>query len=227
MKEYKYQLHTHTWPCSACAPMSPAELCQALHEAGYQGAVLTNHFYHGNTGLDRASAWEDFVGAYEVDYQACLEEAKKYDLDILFGIEEGVGMALEVLCYGITPQVLYKNPQLRDCKVEEFWRVMRENGVLLIQAHPFREASYIPEPCVLPLERIDGVEVYNRGNLPEANEDAEEFALANPGLIFTSGADTHTIDSVCSGGIETEVRIRNGEELISLLRSGNYELIKN
>ena len=226
MKEYKYQLHTHTWPCSACAPMSPAELCQALHEAGYQGAVLTNHFYHGNTGLDRASAWEDFVGAYEVDYQACLEEAKKYDLDILFGIEEGVGMALEVLCYGITPQVLYKNPQLRDCKVEEFWRVMRENGVLLIQAHPFREASYIPEPCVLPLERIDGVEVYNRGNRTALmDEKAMEVASSHPCLIQTSGGDAHRPNEVAFGGIQTTRRLKTLEDLVACLRQKDYRLI--
>ena len=226
MNEYKYQLHTHTAPCSACAHMSPAELCQALHEAGYQGAVLTNHFYHGNSGIDRASAWEDFVGAYEADYQACVQEAKKYDLDILFGIEEGVGSGLEVLCYGITPKVLYDNPQLRDCPLEEFWRVMRENGVMLIQAHPFRETPYIPQTGVLPLERIDGIEVYNRANRTgRMDEKAVEVASSHPCLIQTAGGDSHRPHEVAFGGIQTTRRLKTIEDLVSCLRQKDYRLI--
>ena len=34
MKQYKYQMHIHTSPCSACGRMSPSELCQALYENG-------------------------------------------------------------------------------------------------------------------------------------------------------------------------------------------------
>ncbi|MBQ9975117.1 MAG: hypothetical protein IJP16_01290 [Clostridia bacterium] len=44
MKEYKYQMHTHTSPCSACAVTTPLELCRSLAEGGYAGAVLTNLF---------------------------------------------------------------------------------------------------------------------------------------------------------------------------------------
>ena len=226
MKEYKYQLHTHTSPCSACASMTPTELCKALHDAGYQGAVLTNHFYHGNTGVDRASAWEDFVGAYEADHQKCLREAKKYDLDILFGIEEGVGLGLEVLCYGITPQVLYENPQLRDCSIEEFCRVMRRNGVLLIQAHPFREAFYIPQAGVLPLEYIDGIEVYNRGNrMGLTDEKAMDVASLHPRLIQTSGGDAHRPNEVVFGGIQTKSRLKTLEDLVTCFRKKEYSII--
>ena len=53
MGKYKYQLHTHTSPCSKCGAMSPEELARALYEGGYAGAVLTNHFYGGNSGIDR------------------------------------------------------------------------------------------------------------------------------------------------------------------------------
>ena len=58
-------------------------------------------------------------------------------------------------------------------------------------------------------------------------EEAEEFAKENPGIILTSGADTHTADTLCYAGIEADERIRNGAELVSLLRSGAYRLIKD
>ena len=226
MNKYKYQMHIHTSPCSACSRMTPKELCQALYENGYQGTVLTNHFYHGNSGIDRSLSWNDFVSAYEKDYLECLEEAKKYDLDILFGIEEAVVPGLELLLYGLTPKMLYDNPQLQNCTVEEFSKVLRKYGVVLIQAHPFREAFYIPNPGHLPIELIDGIEVYNRGNATEEmNQKAWALANMHPHLIKTSSADSHTTDTVNVGGIITSNRIRNSTDLVNTLRANDFELI--
>ena len=224
---YKYQMHLHTTPCSLCGGLTPETLCQALLENGYQGGVITNHFYHGNSGIDRSenTSWEQFVSAYENDYLACKQEAEKHGLDIIFSIEESVLPGLEILCYGVTPKVLYDNPQLIKQDLYEWVRVMRENGVVVVQAHPFREADYIPEPGALPHECLDGVEVFNRGNnSPEMNQKALEFATEH-GLIKTSSADAHWANHVPYGGIITERRIRNEKELAALLRSGEYELI--
>ena len=228
MKTYKYQLHTHTKPCSACSQLSPAELCKDLHDHGYQGTVLTNHFYHGNSGIDRGSntSWTTFVDAYANDYQQCLEEAKKYDLDILFGIEEVVAPGLEILCYGLTPKTLYDNPHLRDCSLEVFAKTMRENGVILIQAHPFREVFYIPEPRVLPLEHIDGIEIYNRGNgTADMDKKAAIFSMEHPHLIPTSAGDAHRLGEIAYGGIEVTARLRNEQALAKCLQSRNYRLL--
>lgn len=227
MKKYKYQMHTHTTPCSLCGRLTPEDLCKALIENGYQGAVITNHFYHGNSGIDRSenTSWEQFVKIYEDSYLEFKAEGEKHDLDIIFSIEESVVPGLEILCYGVTPQILYDNPQLRRGECDEWIRVMRENGVVIIQAHPYREAFYIPNPGPLPLELVDGIEVFNRGNAKEYNDKARALANENPHLLTTSSADTHTCDTVGVGGIMTDIRIKNEKELAKLLRSGNYELI--
>lgn len=228
MKKYKYQLHAHTLPCSACSHLSPQELCEALHESGYQGAVLTNHFYHGNTGIPRGNEveWKTFVEAYECDYQKCVEEAKKYDLDILFGIEESVEPGLEILCYGVTPKMLYEHPQLRKADLSEWAKIMRSYGVVVIQAHPFREVWYIPKPGMLPLEYIDGIEVYNRGNAgPEMDAKAVAYANEHTDLIRTSGGDVHRSGEMGFGGIAAFTRLRTETDLADCLRRGEYELI--
>lgn len=223
---YKYQMHIHTTPCSKCGGLTPVTLCESLLENGYQGGVITNHFYHGNSGIDRSenTSWEQFVAAYEKDYLECKAEAEKHDLDIIFSIEESVKHGIEILCYGITPKVLYDNPQLIKGELDEWIRVMRENGVVIIQAHPFREADYIPVPGALPYELIDGVEVFNRGNTtPEMNQKALDFANEH-NLIKTSSADAHWPNHIPYGGILTDKRIRNEKELAHLLRSRNFEL---
>ena len=225
---YKYQLHIHTAPCSRCGMLTPEELCKALSEYGFKGGVITNHFYHGNTGIDRSenTSWEQFVSAFEEDWLACKKEAEKYELDIIFCIEESLKQGIEILCYGVTPKVLYDNPQLINEDAEEWVRVMRENGVVVIQAHPFREASYIPDPGPLPIELIDGVEVFNNGNSdPIMNQRALEFAEANPHLLRTSSADAHWYEAVQFGGIVTEHRIQNEEDLAMVLRSREYQIL--
>lgn len=226
MKKYKYQMHVHTHPCSHCSHMLPDELTQALHDGGYQGCVLTNHFYWGNTGIDTDLPWEDFVKEYERDYIECKKSAEKFDLDIIFAVEEEVENGLEILCYGITPEVLYAHPELKEQNLENWSKLRDEHGAVIIQAHPFRNRQSIPVRKVFSHDLIDGIEVFNSGNNPEDNARAEEYALENPDLIFITGADSHSGKNACVGGIETEKRIKNEKELAEILKAKKFEMIK-
>ena len=226
MSSFKYQMHTHTAPCSRCAPMVHQELVDALVKGGYKGCVLTNHFFGGNTGIDRNLPWNEFVAQYEKDYNECKKIAEAYDLDIIFGIEEHLFGGLEILCYGITPQFLYDHPELRDDHSIETWSNALHNfGALCIQAHPFRERAYIKEPKLLPAEFIDGVEVFNACNKVEENEIIKKIAFDYPNWILVSGADTHLPASVCWSGIKTSTRITDEQTLAKVLKLKDYELI--
>lgn len=225
MTKYKYQLHTHTTPCSHCANMTPSELADALRYENYAGAVLTNHFYWGNTGIERDLPWEEFVKAYENDYTECKNAAVRKNVDILFGVEEHIEGGLEILVYGITPDMLYKHPELKSHTIEA-WNVLRKKyGILIIQAHPFRDRSYNVKIGVFPLKYIDGIEVLNSGNTPENDISAKKFATEHPDLIFTSGADAHKPAHIPLGGIETTDRITNEQTLVKILKEKNFGLI--
>lgn len=224
--KYKYQMHTHTYPCSLCSRMSPEELVQSIGESEYAGAVLTNHFIGGNTGIDRKLPWSEFVREYEIDYERCQAAAKEYDVDVIFGVEENIGGGLEILVYGLTPEILYQNEKLRQHKLQDWREVADRYGLLIVQAHPYRERYYITEPGVLPLEMLDGIEVYNLGNNPEENESAKELASEHKELILTSGADAHSTKAALISGIACKERIKNESDLIRILRSGEYELIE-
>ena len=226
MNIYKYQMHTHTSPCSRCAPMTPQELVNALYYGGYSGCVVTNHFFGGNTGIDRNLPWNDFVAQYEKDYIEIKKAAKCKDLDIIFGIEEHLFDGLEILCYGITPQFLYEHPELRDDRSIETWsKALHKYGALCIQAHPFRARAYIKEPKILPTEFIDGIEVFNACNKPDENLQAHNEAIMHPEWILTAGGDSHLAESACWSGITTNTRINNEKELVKVLKSRDYELI--
>lgn len=226
MGQYKYQLHTHTSPCSDCGKMTPSELADALRIEGYSGAVLTNHFYWGNTGIDRSLPWNEFVKAYEDDYIECKKAGTRKNVDIIFGIEEHIEGGLEILVYGLTPEMLYAHPELRSHSIEDWNKLREEYGILIIQAHPFRTRSYNRLVGVLPLNFIDGIEVQNSGNTPENDIAAKEFAKEHPDLILTSGADAHIPAHISLGGIETNERITDESALVKILKEKNFKLIK-
>ena len=67
---------------------------------------------------------------------------------------------------------------------------MMECGALVIQAHPFREASYIDHFHLFP-RQVHGVEVLNCGINDKANHMAKLYA-EHYGLLEFAGSDNHT-----------------------------------
>ena len=221
-----YELHQHTNACSGCGVITPEELPYDLKREGYAGCVLTDHFFHGYTAIRRNIPWEDFVAAYEDGWRRAKAVGDQIGIDILFGIEEGVGDGKEVLLYGITPQFLYDHPELRDTPVdlEHLSQIVHEAGALIYQAHPFRVRDYIARPWEpLPIELFDGIEGYNAGNPDIDNQRAVAFA-AEHDLPITAGSDAHQAYSCPRYGIAVEKRITTPEELVEVLRNQAYEI---
>lgn len=225
MSRYKYQMHMHTLPCSSCAKATAEEMAEFLKKGGYSGGVITNHFKHGNTGINRKLPWADFVKAYEDDYLVLKEAGEKLGLDFHFGIEQGVGGGREILVYGITPKMLYDHPELDTSNPEVWYKVLKPYGVLIYHAHPFRDRDYIKEIGVMD-DFIDGIEVYNYCNTSINNMEAEEYIKTHKELLLISGGDTHGEYGACNGGIETAKRIKTSKDLVDILKRGAFNLIK-
>jgi len=221
---YIYEMHQHTAPCSACAKGDPVKTVYSLKNAGFAGMVLTNHFLHGNTGIDRKIPWEEFVSFYEKDYLLAKKAGDDVDFDVIFGIEEHIGKGKEILLYGITPEFLYSHPELQDGELETVSKTVREYGGLVFQAHPYRNRAYIPDPDEnLPVEFLDGFEAYNLANIGDENIRAEKYADEHK-LLVCAGSDAHNEDPENRYGIACECRIKNSFELAKVLRSGDYKL---
>ncbi len=226
-KMYKFETHFHTSECSACSVSTAKEMIYALKQKGYAGVVLTNHFYHGNTAINRRIPWKDFVSAYMENYL----EAKKYGesigMKVFFGIEEGYGGGKEFLIFGLSPDILIENPEFNNMEIEEKVDFIRKNGGITVCAHPFRDRFYISNPDIPPNpDLFDGIEVYNQFNRPEENQKAFEFAKKH-GKIMTSGGDVHAAEDVGFSGIDFSVEINSYEDFIAALKNGDYKIIKN
>lgn len=194
--QYLYETHLHTIEASACAHVSGADMARLYKEAGYTGIVITDHFWGGNTAIDRSLDWADWVNAFCKGYEHAKEEGDRIGLQVFFGWESGYN-ATEFLIFGLDKQWLLDHPEIRDCTVAQQHDLVRRGGGIVVHAHPFREAPYIQEIRLFP-KHVDGVEGINVGNRnPEWNTKAIAYA-AEHDLPLTAGSDQH--GSVMMGG---------------------------
>lgn len=158
-QRYLYETHMHTSEASACAGSTGAQMARAYKEAGYTGIIVTDHFFYGNTSVDRSLPWEEWVRRFCLGYEHAKAEGERIGLSVFFGWEacyEGT----EFLVYGLDQAWLLAHPQIKDASIEEQYALVHEGGGIISHAHPFREEDYIPEIRLFP-EYVDAVEGVN------------------------------------------------------------------
>ena len=186
---YKYETHCHCSQCSACGRSTAQELVRAYHQAGYAGLVLTDHFIRGNTAVDRSLPWEDQMRSYHQAWLDAREAAEDLDFDVIFGIEHAYGDGKEVLIYGIDLAFLLANPDIPRLSLDELAARVHEYGGIVVQAHPYRNRSYVNMAVQPRADLVDGIEVYNVWNQPGEDKQALALSRQKP-FILTSGGET-------------------------------------
>ncbi len=222
---FKFEIHLHSAGTSACGKSTATEMIDAAKQHGYAGIVMTNHFYQGNTCVDRKLPWEEFVNAYEQEYLEAKAYGEAEGITVFFGIEEVYTAGKEVLIYGITPAQLKSCTEYKSFSPTQKLEFFRSIGATLIHAHPFRDRAYIPNPDKKPdMKYFDGIECYNYFNQPEENVKAFVFAK-NHNTIMTSGCDIHNSADFGKAGLAFYEEIKTYEQFIKNLKSGSFELI--
>lgn len=229
--EFKYETHSHTKEGSACAVWSAKESVNEHKKAGYTGLIITNHFFYGNTSVDRSLPWADWVRRFCSGYNYAKDEGDKIGLQVFFGWEAGYN-GTEFLIYGLDEDWLLSHPEIKDATVAEQYKLVHDSNGLVVHAHPFREESYIPEIRLYP-KLVDAVEGYNAThnskfskfhNDPLFNTRAIKFAKENH-LPITSGSDTHKLPML-EGGMLFDHKLKNINEFIVYVRKGEgYKLL--
>ncbi len=229
---FLYETHLHTKEASACARNSGAEMAKACKEYGYTGIFVTDHNWGGNTAVDRSLAWEEWVERFCRGYENVKAEGDRIGLDVFFGYEAGF-RGTEFLLYGIDKEWMLAHPSLWTATIEEQYRLVHENGGLVIHAHPFRDEAYIPEIRLFP-QWVDGVEGINAThsngksgahNKREFDEKAVAYAREH-GLPMTAGSDIHTT-FLFGGGVAFKRRLASAQDYVHAVLSGEDYVLTN
>ena len=226
--KFKTELHLHSAPVSACGKSYPEEIVQVYLEHGYDTIVLTNHFSRftfKNKRIGDLSAlpWQEKVDYYMKGYHE-LKEAAEGKINIIFGCELRSNIdENDYLIYGLDEKFLRENEDLYDLPTPEVSARIRAAGFLFLQAHPFRDNMMMVNP-----QYLDGIEIFNGNPSQDSRNDIARIWADRFGLIGTSGSDYHrTVEGAFAGGILTDEPITSNEQLLTILRSGEFEMIKD
>lgn len=223
----KFELHVHTKENDLVAQVGGAGIVQLYKEAGYDGLVVTDHyfamFYDWFKDEIDLNDHKSIIDRWLSGYRAAKAEGDKCGFTVLLGAEVRFDgpMINDYLVYGIDEEFLYNAPLLnRLSSLEELLEILPK-GALVVQAHPFRDNMTVKSP-----EKLFGIEVYNGGTHEIRNRMAKDFA-AYYNKPMTSGSDFHEEGALAKGGIITEDKIECMQDLLKTLKSGKYEIIEN
>lgn len=221
---YVYETHLHTSQASACARATGAEMARACYEAGYTGIMVTDHFFYGNTCIDRSLSWQEWVERFCRGYEDAKAEGDRIGISVFFGWEANYD-GTEFLIYGLDKEWLLHHPEVKDADVEEQYRLVRDAGGLVVHCHPYRDEAYIPAVRIFPdfTDAVEGVNATHackksKGhNNPEFDVRAREYAERFH-LPMTAGSDIHSTD-LLFGGIACRQKLRDVHDYVRLMRS--------
>ena len=217
---YKTELHCHTLDASPCSSLSAEQLVELYTKSNYDSVVIANHFsrrYMKQYGISTYKEYVEFyIGAYEK-----VKSIAKDRLNIIFGAELRFDeIDNDYLWIGADINFLRESEDILAMGTTKFREICAQKGWLFIQAHPFRNTMKIVNP-----KTVDGIEVFNGRHEEFRNVIAEKWA-EEYSLIKTSGTDIHSADSPPNGGILTDVKMKDMQDVLNVIKSGKYSLLR-
>ena len=221
---YLFEMHLHTDEVSRCASIPAKQISELYQKTDYKGIVVTDHMNASafNNAKYKNANWDEKIDHFLEGYKI-LKDALKDNMVVLLGMEINFYESdNDYLVYGVTEEFLRNNGDLMDYSPEEFSVLAKENGLLFLQAHPFRRGLTVED-----WEILDGYEVFN-GNPRHysSNPIAEAWAKYHNKDIVVAGSDFHEVEDLAHGGVIFENEIKTNEDLVRELKELNYTLYK-
>lgn len=219
---YLYETHLHTYPVSKCAKVGVRETLEFYKSRGYAGVFITNHFIDGNLNAEATWSYEERINFFFSDYEEGVKIGEEIGLQVFCG-EELSYKGTDFLVYGLDKQWYLEHPQIMEMKKSAELPYLIENGALVIQAHPFREAKYIDHIRLFP-RAVHGVEVMNACRTDFENAMAEQYAQ-NYHLLPFAGTDNHLGANVKKlAGLRFETPLRGDLDFVDRVKNGEMEI---
>ena len=214
MREYLFELHTHTKETSRCSKIFASDLIRIHHELGYDGICITDHFYGGFFEELGKLPWGEKVDSYLRGFRTAREEGKKYGITVLLGMEYCIpNTEDDILIYGFDEAFLYRHENLHLLDEWALKKLAEQNDLLLIQAHPFRKMVSKTYDNI-----VEGFEIFNSHPRHDSMDEKAEEHASGFGGIKISGSDVHRPEDIGRSGVYLPEAPKDSFELAEILR---------
>ena len=231
---YLYEMHCHNKLGSRCGTFTTEEIATTYKRQGFDGIVVTDHFFNGNCAVDYTLPWKERVEAFYSAYEEVKKQGDRVGLKVFFAFEYTVQSAsfkdsmagTDFLIYGLGKEwLLSKDEAILDLSVNDFMKMVKDEGGFVIQAHPYRlEQSYMNHISLFPMY-TDGVEVLNTApnTMGRPNRLAKKYAKEY-GFYQTAGSDAHGNNREYFAVLKTKKPINSIEEMIVEIKAKRTKL---
>lgn len=223
----KLDLHAHCQPASPCAGIRAEELAENYAKAGFDGFVLTNHITRHLINQYPADFTTRRQAQMYVDtYYKAKECGEKIGIRVIFGAEVKLGFEPnhpEFLLYGFTPEQMLDSHPLYILRQRELFAYCEKMNILMIQAHPMREAQGYH---IADLAYMHGIEVCNPGfdKHPEITSGRLIATARANNFVMSAGNDLHNKGQETPTGIILSSIVDDSLELRDTMQSGAYRI---
>lgn len=220
--KYKTELHCHSKDASACSSESAEGIVEKYLKYGYTTVCLTNHF-HPATVNNTNENWHACIEYHYAAYEKLVRAAGDR-LNIIMGLEFRMAKFYnDYLVFGFDREYLETRRETMNVStIGTFIGQARADGLFTIIAHPFRLDMSMIKP-----DFVDAVEVYNGHPGHNSNNDMAAMWAKKYGKTMTAGTDHHDPQHMPDGGIITDEPILSSKQLVEVLRSGKFDLIRD
>ncbi len=215
---YIYETHLHTIEGSACSDTPAKEYIEHMMNIGYNGIIVTDHFFNGNTAVPREQPWEDWVEQYCSGYEHARKAAEGKDFTVLFGIEFCY-QGDEYLVYGVDKKWLLERPNVMAISRKELYEEVHKVGGIMLQAHPYRERGYLSTIHLDPVN-VDGCEGFNAENPDDQNARCYQYGLEH-NFLMSGGSDIHHLTQKHMGGMSFPYKLETIEDFVKAFLAGD------
>ena len=209
----RIEMHCHSNPASGCSDVSPEELVDIYHGAGYDALCLTNHFL--TSLMDRGG-----IDLFLDDYERAAARAERYGMKIYLGAELRFDEKInDYLLYGVDREILERAKEYLEKGLAAYVHEAKDARSVLAQAHPFRKNMVECDPSLL-----DGIEAWNfHSGHNSAPATALHHAILHHKEILTAGTDFHhpSRQHPCVA-LRVKSLPADSFALAALLRSGDF-----
>ena len=218
-----FEIHCHTSEVSACGWVDAKSVVRMHMEAGFEGICITDHYHEHFFSSHKNLKASEIADKYLTGFRIARDEGRRIGLKVYLGMEiKFTESPNDYLVYGVAEELLYENTYMFRMSLKEFSLMARAKGLLLIQAHPFRDGMVRVNPALL-----DGMETLNANLRHNArNHLANAYAEEN-NLVKIGDSDFHQKCDINLAAMEFKIEINNSEEMVNALRNGEYNIVHN